>query len=145
MNRARFLTLASLVALSVGALATFAPALLLKTKGVMPLPATEVWVREVGVALLAIGVTAAMVRHHPASPTLRAFLFGNALHQVLLAPIEVAAWRAGTIPSLAGIVPNTLVHVSFALAFFALAWRMREPARGAASFVAQNAAPHRTT
>ncbi len=117
MNRKTLLTLASCIALGVGTLAAFFPGILLASKGVAPVASTVVWVRECGVALLAIGGIALAVRSHANSPTLRAFLLGNAAYQVMLAPIEVLAFFDGTITELSGIVPNTVIHVVLAGAF----------------------------
>ncbi|PPD45277.1 MAG: hypothetical protein CTY16_10270 [Methylobacter sp.] len=116
MKRSTFLTLAATVALAVGAFALFAPAMLLATKGVSS-SAAEVWVREVGVILLAVGATALMVRNHEDSPTLRAFLMGNAAIQIGLFPIEILAYREGTITALSGIVPNSIIHLCLATGF----------------------------
>ena len=116
MKRSTFLTLAAMVAFAVGAFALFAPAVLLATKGVSS-AAAGVWTREIGVLLLAIGVTALMVRKHEDSPTLRAFLMGNAAIQFGLFPIEILAYREGTITMLSGIVPNSIVHLCLAAGF----------------------------
>lgn len=125
MTRTTFLTLAAVIALAVGAFALLLPAALLATKGVSPTPSTLVWVREVGVLLLVVGVTALLVRSHPDSPTLRAFLLGNALLQLGLLPIELIAWSQGVIPRFSGIAPNSAVHVLLAAGFFSFA---RKPA-----------------
>lgn len=119
------LTFAAVVAGLVGTVASLFPETLLSGKGVEPDAAVIVWVREVGVAILATGVIAFLVRQHAPSPTMRAFLFGNALHQLLLSPIEVVAYLQGTITKLSGIVPNTVLHLALASAFLACA--SREP------------------
>lgn len=125
MNRTHFLTASSFVALAVGTVAIVFPAQLLESKGVLPAPAVICWLRQVGVALLGIGLVALLVRRHAPSPTMRALLFGNAAHQLMLAPIEVLAYRDGTITKLSGIVPNTVLHVLLAIGFIAFA--SREP------------------
>lgn len=125
MTRKTFLTVAALIALAVGCFALFLPAALLATKGVAPTPSTLVWVREVGVLLLAVGTTTLLVRSHPDSPTMRAVLLGNALLQLALFPIELIAWRQGVIPRFSGIAPNSAVHVLLAAGFFYYA---RKPA-----------------
>lgn len=124
MNRTSFMTVASLVALAVGTVATAFPQVLLASKGVDLSPPVIVWVRQVGVLLLAVGGMAFGMRRHPDSPTLRVFLLGNGVHQLMLAPIEVLAFRDGTITRLSGIVPNTVLHVLLATAFFGFGLRM---------------------
>ena len=91
MSRRTFLTLASIIALGVGGFALTAPAALLASKGVVADAAAEVWVREVGLILIAVGVNAFLVKGHADSPTLRAFLIGNAVLQLGLLPIEIVA------------------------------------------------------
>lgn len=125
MTRKTFLTLASLIALAVGAVATVAPLAILESKGVTPGAPVVVWIRQVGVALLGIGVVSFLIRGHAPSATVRAFLFGNAAHQVMLAPIEVMAYRDGTITKLSGIVPNTVLHVVLASGFLFFALQER--------------------
>lgn len=123
MKRAVFLTLASGIALAVGAFALVAPSTLLASKGISS-AAAGVWVREVGVLLVAVGISVFMVRHHGDSPTLRALLIGNLVVQLGLLPVEVLAYREGTITVLAGIVPNTLIHGLLACGFGYYAWAM---------------------
>ncbi len=120
-----FLTAAAVIALAVGTFALGFPEGLLASKGVVIGPAAVVWVREVGVALLAIGVMALLVRRAPDSATLRAFLVGNAVLQVGLFPIELLAYRAGTITLASGVVPNSVLHVALASGFAWFAWRTR--------------------
>lgn len=117
MRRTWFMTLAGGVALLVGAIASLAPEWVLLGKGVPVAPAVLVWVREVGVAILAIGGMSLALRRHPDSPALQVFLLGNAAHQLMLAPIEVVAYLDGTIPRLSGIVPNTTLHLVLAAGF----------------------------
>jgi hypothetical protein len=125
MNRTAFLTFASLVALGVGAFAVLMPAAFLHSKGVGPNPAADVWMREVGVMLLSIGVMVFAVRRHAASPTLRAFLVGNVILQLGLLPIEILAFRGGVITQVSGIVPNSILHglLAFGFAYFAVTMR----------------------
>ena len=132
MNRSVFLTLASFIALGVGVLASASPAMLLESKGVAPRAAAEGWVRQVGVILVAIGMAAFAIRRHPDSPTLRAFLWANAVLQIGLLPIEVVAYSQGVITRLAGIVPNTVLHAVLAAGFAWYAARCHAPL-GAAS------------
>jgi hypothetical protein len=125
MNRKSFLTVAGAIALCVGMLALFLPAVLLESKGVPAHAAAEVWVREVGIALVSIALVALCVRGHPDSPTLKAFLLGNAMLQIGLFPIEIIAFANGTLSKLSGIVPNSLLHVGMAAAFVYYASRIR--------------------
>ncbi|HYW56120.1 MAG TPA: hypothetical protein VE934_04120 [Polaromonas sp.] len=124
MSRKVFLTVVSFIATAVGSAALFLPAALLESKGVVPHAATIVWVREVGVALIAIGLVAWMVRGHPDSPTMRAFLMGNAVLQLGLLPIEIIAFANGTLSKVSGIVPNSLLHATLAAAFVYYAWKV---------------------
>lgn len=121
--------LAALIAIGVGAFALTAPHALLASKGVAPSEAAVVWVREVGAALIAAGLIAWIVRTHADSPTLRAVLAGNALLQFMLLPIEPLAYSQGVIAALAGIVPNTVLHLLLGLGFsyFALTMRVGSP------------------
>lgn len=113
------------IALAIGAWALAAPASLLASKGVAPVPATMVWVREVGVLLVALGVLAVAVRGHPDTPSLRAIFGANAIVQLGLLPIEIVAHLQGTIPTLAGIVPNSVLHAVLAATFTWCALRPR--------------------
>ena len=117
MKRKTFLTWVSLIGMSVGTVALLLPAALLSTKGVAPNPAANVWAREVGIALIAISSVAFIVRAHPDSPTMKAFLIGNAVLQAGLFPIEIVALANGTLTQLSGIVPNSVLHVVLAAAF----------------------------
>ncbi len=123
MKRHIFLSLASGIALAVGVFALAAPSVLLASKGITS-AAAAVWVREVGVLLVAVGISVFLVRHHSDSPTLRALLVGNLLVQLGLMPLEVLAYRDGIITELAGIVPNTIIHALLACGFGYYAWVM---------------------
>jgi len=125
-QRSTFLTVASVVALAIGSLAVALPHVLLTGKGVaLPNLAAAVWVREVGVSIFAQGVILFLVRRHADSPTLRALFCGGALLQLGLLGVELAAYRAGVIPRLSGILPNSVLHVVLASGFLAYAARMR--------------------
>lgn len=128
-SRSLFLKAAACIAWAAGAFALAAPSVLLATKGVTS-SAAQVWVREVGVLLIALGVMAFMVRHHEDSPTLRAVLVGNALVQLGLLPIEVFAYHWGVIGMLPGIVPNSIVHGLLALGFVYHAARVKPEGAG---------------
>ncbi len=125
MTTKHVLVSTSLIALAIGTWAIVAPASLLASKGVAPIPATLVWVREVGVLLVALGVLAFAVRAQPDSPSLRAIFGANAVVQLGLLPIELVAHAQGTIPALAGIVPNSVLHAVLAATFLWLTVRPR--------------------
>jgi hypothetical protein len=125
MKRSNFLLWAALVALAVGSFALLAPTTLLATKGITSAGA-NVWAQEVGVFLIATGVTAFLVRHHADSPTLKAILIGNVVVQIGLFVIEVWAFVAGTIPLLSGIIGNSIVHILLATGFGYYAVTLRE-------------------
>lgn len=121
-----FLTFSSAVALAVGSFAVALPHALLESKGVAPPnDAAAIWVREVGVNIFALGAMMFLVRRHPESPTLRAFLFGNGIVQLGILPIEIGAYHDRVITHLSGIVPNSLLHVVLASGFLLFAARMR--------------------
>ncbi len=125
MSRPAFLTLAAIIALSVGCMALLFPTALLNSKGVVLNAAANVWAREVGVALVAIAVMAFLMRGQPDSPTMKAFLLGNAVLQLGLLPIEILAFIDGTLPKVSGIVPNSIVHGVLAAAFLFYASRVQ--------------------
>lgn len=134
MKRTTFLTFAALTASAVGLAAITVPEQFLAGKGVTDDPGAVVWMREVGVLVLASGVVAFLVRKHADSPTLRAVLVGNALVQLGLFPIEILAYRSGVITKLGGIVPNSILHLVLAGAFLHFARKVdvreREPGAG---------------
>jgi hypothetical protein len=134
MNRQSFLTFSSVVALAVAVLALCFPSSLLTGKGVVPTPALLVWVREVGALILAAGVTSLLVRKAPDSVAMLGVLVGNAVLHVALLPIEVVAFGQGVIRCLAGVIPNSLVHVVLASGYIIYAWKMhRADQRSAAT------------
>ncbi len=116
MNRKIFLTMAAAIGLGVGSFALLFPSPLLASKGVSSVEA-NIWAREVGVLLIAIGVIAYLVRGHDDSPTLKAILLGNIIIQLGLLSIELLAYQDGIITLLSGIIPNTALHVVLAAGF----------------------------
>jgi len=118
MHRKTFLTFASLVPMLVGALALFAPAVLIVVvKGAETNGAAEVMARTVGVLLLSIGLVTFLVRGDSDSPTLRAVMIGNLVIQLALMPIDPLAYANGVFVGLGSFVPNTLLHLGLAAAF----------------------------
>lgn len=93
------------------------PAGLLESKGVVPNDAAELWVRQVGLLIFVLGVMSSLMRGHPDSPTLNAFLLGNAVLQACLFPIELVAWSNGLITRASGVIPNSVLHLALAVGF----------------------------
>lgn len=129
MTRSGFLVVVSCVAFAVAVFALGFPDALLAAKGVQPSPEVLVWVREVGAQILAAGVTTFLARKAPDSVALRALLSGNAVLHFGLLPIELIAYAQGVIPTLSGIVPNSILHVVLATSFVVYARRipLRQP------------------
>jgi hypothetical protein len=124
MSTENLLTLLSILATLVGVAALARPVPFLKSKGAQVTPAAVIWMRQVGVLILAQGITAFLLRGYPLSPAVRAFLAGAAFTQLGLLPIEILAYRRGELTKLGGIVPNTVLHAVLGVALLhrALAW-----------------------
>ena len=127
MNRKTFLSVVGALGLVIGCVALFAPAVILAGKGVDPSPAPLVWVREVGVLIVAQSVVVLLVRREPDTVALRAVLWGNALVHAGLFPVEIAAFRTGVIARIDGILPNSVLHLVCAVGFVVLATRVVPP------------------
>jgi hypothetical protein len=126
MTRKMFLTAAALIALAIGGIATIAPHFLLTVmKGAEARPAAMVMARTTGVLLLATGLLALLVRSHPPSPTLRAILAANAALQLMLLPIDPAAWATGAFTTLGSFLPNLILHTLLATGFLLCLWNIR--------------------
>ena len=117
MTRKTFLGIASFIAVAVGTFALIFPGILLESKGVAENAAANVWVREVGILLIAVGTAAFLYRSHEDSPTLKAVFIGNIILQLGLLTIEPIAYANGIITKLSGIVPNTILHALLASGF----------------------------
>jgi hypothetical protein len=117
MSRQIFLTIVSIIEFSVGTFALIFPNILLESKGVTPLVATLFWAREVGLLLIAIGITAFLIRNHEVSATLKVFLFGNIIIQIGLFVIELLAYFNNVITKLSGIITNLTLHILLAIGF----------------------------
>ena len=124
MERKTFLGIVGVIGIVIGSMALLFPAALLAGKGVSPEPAPVVWVREVGILILAMSAVVILARAQPDSPTMRAILWGNALLHAGLFPIELAAWNAGVITRVSGVAPNSVLHVVLAAGFVAFARRV---------------------
>ena len=127
MKRNHFLTLVSFIALGIGLFALLQPALLLESKGIVLNAGANVWMQETGMALVAIGVIAFLLRGQPDSPALRAFFIGNTLLQVGLLWIELNALANGVITKFSGVAPNSVLHVLLASGFSYFAITMKTP------------------
>lgn len=124
MTRAAFLSLAAMIAMSIGGLALLFPDTLIETvKGASMNGTALVMVRTVGVMLVAVGYLAFMVRNHADSPTLRSVLAANLALQLMLLPIDPVAYTAGIFRGYASFVPNTLVHLFLASGFAYFLWK----------------------
>lgn len=128
MTRRSFLLVTAVIGFLVGTCALLLPGEFLASKGVAPLPAPMVWMREVGVLILALGTMAYLARNEPDSPLMRAFLIGNAIVHAGLFPVELIALERGVITRLAGVAPNTVLHVVLAAAFLFYASRVESRA-----------------
>ncbi|MGJ4952516.1 hypothetical protein [Bradyrhizobium sp. HKCCYLS20291] len=117
ISRSRFLGFAGLIALAVGGIALGAPEALLASKGIVADAAASVWMREVGAALVSIGFIIWRIRNEPDSLPMLAILWGGAVLNGLLLPIEIWAYADGTIRNLAGIIPNSVLHVVLGIGF----------------------------
>ncbi len=117
MKQQTFLTLAAAIALGVGTTAVLFPAALLASKGTLPSSAADLWMREVGVLLVCIGLIAGLVRRHADSPTMRALMLGNLLVQLGLLVTEVIGYANGVITQLSGVMPNAVLHIALATGF----------------------------
>jgi hypothetical protein len=113
-----------MIALAVGAFALISPAMFLESKGITVGGAVNVWMREVGVLLISVGVVAFLVRNHEDSATLRALFIGNIIVQLGLLVIEPIAYSNGVITKLSGVVPNTMLNLCLAIGFVYYAAKM---------------------
>ncbi len=117
MTRKTFLTIFSFIGLGIGTFALVFPAVVLEMKGTAPSEVANVWVTEVGILLISVGIITFLVRGHEDSSTLKAFLIGNLILQAGLFPIEIIAYANGVITKLSGIIPNSILHIVLALGF----------------------------
>lgn len=117
MSRQTVLTALGLAALSIGAVAAFAPTVLLEDiKRTSASPDAIVMARTVGALLLCIGGLNLWVRRLPDSPAVRAILGLDLAVQLLLLPIDPWAWWTGVYTGYGSFVPNTLLHLVVAAA-----------------------------
>ncbi len=123
MSTQLFLIAVSVGAAAIGVFAAAFPIRLLASKGAVASPAAVVWVREVGVTIFSQAVMAFLLADQPDSPAVRAFFIGSAVLQFGLFPIEIAAYKAGTLVRVSGIVPNSVLHLALGATFTVLAFR----------------------
>lgn len=123
MTRQLFLTFSSLVAAGVGSAALVFPETLLAAKGVAPTAELAVWMRQVGVLILASGVVTFLARAAPSSAVLRGVLLGNGLLHLGLLPIELLALGQGVLTDPYGVAPSSALHAVFAGLFLVHARR----------------------
>lgn len=128
MKRAAFLTVAALIALAVGTFALTFPALLLESKGVIPNLATQLWMRETGLLLMALGGINWIMRNYVDSSALSALLKVNICVQAGLFVIEAIGYKDGIISQLSGVAPNLSLHILLASGFIYFLLKM--PKRG---------------
>ena len=112
MSHNLLLTGLSVVAIIVGILAVVRPARFLESKGATVNAAAIIWMREVGVLILAQGLTCALLRNQPLTFAVRAFLVGAAVTQLGLLPIELAGYWRGSLTKLSGVLPNSILHAA---------------------------------
>lgn len=117
MTRKTFLTIASIIAVTVGLAAISFPGILLESKGVNYNSATVIWMMEVGLLLMAIGIMAFLVRGQPDSQMLQAFFISNIVIQAGLFLIESIAFANGIVTKLSGVLPNLFIHILLATGF----------------------------
>ena len=110
MNFKILMIVLSSIASLVGIAAVTRPVPFLESKGAKVTPVAVIWMRQVGVLILAQGITSFLLRNQPSSPAVRAFLVGAAVTQLGLLPIEIVAYRRGDLTKLSGIVPNSVLH-----------------------------------
>jgi hypothetical protein len=128
MKRAAFLTIAAMIALAVGTFALTFPALLLESKGVIPNLATQLWMRETGMLLMALGGMNWFMRNTDDSSTLTWLLWVNIGVQTGLFVMEAIGYADGVISKLSGVAPNLSLHMLLASGF--IYFLLKLPKRG---------------
>ncbi|MDH5233151.1 MAG: hypothetical protein OEZ58_22390 [Gammaproteobacteria bacterium] len=118
MNRKIFLSLVSIVAISIGTFALLFPSILIiDVKMAIPSETANVMARTVGVLLIAFGVLNYLIRGQRDSQTFRSILIANLLLQLGLVPIDVFAYFSGVFLTLGSFLPNTILHLVLAGGF----------------------------
>lgn len=117
MSRKTFLIIIPFIAMTIGSIALFFPALFLESKGVTNNPAAAVWMSQVGILLLATGLILFLTRNTVDYNVLKSIFIGNILIQVGLLVIELIAYNKGIITEVSGIIPNCVFHVILTCGF----------------------------
>ncbi len=125
MSRKTFLSIVAVTATLIGLVATLLPeTLLVVMKAADPNPAALTMARTAGVLLIAVGMLNFLVRSHKSSPTLHAVLIANLVLQLLLLPIDPAAYVMGVYGNTGSFVPNTILHLVLVVGFVYFIRRM---------------------
>lgn len=117
MKRSIFLTLVACIAFTIGCVALFFPSVLLESKGIINNPPANVWMSEVGILLISVGILVFLVRKERNSLALRAIFMSIIIIQSGLLGIELLAYRNGIITEVSGIIPNCILHLILILGF----------------------------
>ena len=125
MKRKTFLLIVSPIALIIGSSALFFPAMLLESNGVISSHETQVWMREVGVLLIAMSIILFLSHNQDDSRSLRAILIGNFVVQIGLFLVELLAFQNGIIKDISGIAPNGILHIILSVGFLYFTVKMK--------------------
>jgi len=117
MKRCIFLTLVGCIAFTIGCVALFFPSVLLESKGIINNPPANVWMSEVGILLIAVGILVFLIRKEENSLALKAIFISITIIQTGLLGIELLAYRNGIITEISGIIPNCTLHLILILGF----------------------------
>jgi len=117
MKRGIFLTIVASIAFIIGCVALFFPAVLLESKGIINNPPANVWMSEVGILLIAVGILVFLIRKEENSLALKAIFISVLIIQSGLLLIELMAYRNGTITEISGIIPNCVLHIILIFGF----------------------------
>jgi hypothetical protein len=118
MSRQIFMTLAAIVACTIGAIALFFPATLLVDMKYATVSDTGlVMARTAGVFLFSFGVLNFLVRDDADSPTMAKVLISNVVLQLLILPVDPLAYVYGVYGSVMSFVPNTILHIALISGF----------------------------
>lgn len=118
MSRKTFLTIAAVVACTIGTIAAVMPmTLLIDIKAAEPSDTGLVMARTAGVFLLSFGILNFLVRGDGDSTTMTSLLLCNALLQLLILPVDPIAYAIGTYGSVMSFIPNTVVHLILLFGF----------------------------
>lgn len=117
MERKVFLSIVSPIATFIGLIALFYPSVLLESKGVSVEEPVKVWMSEVGILLISVGVILFLVKNEEVSIALKAIFLGNIITQLGLFIIEILAYRNAVITEVYGVIPNSILHIILSITF----------------------------